>query len=101
MSWYGRSLTGGTVIEGDTTVSYKDENGTNTYHNYSDLDHRDFYTMEMYRESESVIKFFIDRNLKYTLDGIVFGDDYRIFMATDNYATPTEIEIDYIEIITP
>jgi hypothetical protein len=102
ISWYGRSLTGGSALAGETTVgSYKDELGATDYTQYTDVDHRSYYELEIHRVSSSVVDFKIDGVLKHQVTGITFAEDYSVFLGTDAYSPSTELIVDYVEIILP
>lgn len=102
LAWYGRSLTGGTIWAGETTVgSYKDELGNTGYTQYENVDHRNYYEMEIHRVSSSTVDFKLNGILKHQLTGITFENDYSVFLGTDAYAIPCELVVDWIEVILP
>lgn len=100
VAWYMRSLDGATTYSGVTTVgSYRDEDGVTSYGSYSNFDHRTYKILEMERVDASTVVFKVDDVVVHNLTGITFANDYSAYFAVDTYATPSEMFIDWVEIV--
>lgn len=96
VSWYMRTRDWGSYT---TVGSYRDENGNTDLAYYSDIDHRTYKVLEMERVDASTVTFKVDDVLVHTTTGIVLTEDYSVFFALDSYAMPSEMFVDWVEIV--
>ena len=95
INFYGRASSG------DTIGSYRDENNNSGYVPYNNILGDTYYKFEMYRESASTIRFFVNDALVHTTSGVLFQNNYKMFLGGDGFTNPNTMVIDYAEIIEP
>jgi hypothetical protein len=94
-AFYGRAT------QNDTIGSYRDENNKGGYAQYSNILGDTFYKFELYRESASTLRFYVDDVLVHTTSNVLFQNDYKLFLGGDGYTNPNTMVVDYAQIITP
>lgn len=94
ISFYGRASSN------ETVGSYRDENDDGGYAFGSYIGVNTYYKVEMYRESATVIKFYVNDQLIHTTNQ-PFANDYYFFVGGDAYSTPNTLVVDYVNIEKP
>lgn len=95
ISYYGRA-----GVASETVGSYRDENGAGGYVFVGGVNDDSYYKVEMYRESPTSTKFYLNDSIIHTSTAL-FENDYYLFIGVDGYAKPNTLIIDYINIQTP